>query len=462
MMFVQYPSLSGEERYRYMSHLEINSCCQLPDASLIRQHRFESFVLEEKPYGPQLKLISGNEAYFFDAISGAQQAGTTLETRLSYANKIANNLGVGPARSIKKVDVDQWSIIPSVAKNGPFEIFELNDSEVSHLYLSRVTGELVQQVSFNERTWGWVGSVIHWIYPKIIRSNTDLWVQLVIWLSVVSLFMVVMGAVIGVVRLRHKGNWRPSPYRGRFLWHHYTSLFAGVLMLTWLFSGLMSMYPWGLMEGRSFSAEKQNLRGRGFALTPKLKTVFENLDSLNMPKKTVEIRGVMVAGYLNLTATNSIGKTTFVQRIAVDEFAENDFPSAAKLALRMRPDINTASVVLINSGDSYYYSHHKRRAFPVYRIIYEDGERIYLDGLTLDVAAVFDSARKTARWLYFGLHRGDFFPRLNGGLIWYLSWGGLLLVMTFAVGVGCWLAFRCWQRLLSKKRKFSIREARAT
>ncbi len=458
MMFVQYPSLSSDERYRYLAPLELNLCCQSPDVSLISQHQFESFVIEQRPSGPQLTLNSGNESYFFDAISGVPQIETTDEARLAYAKQIATHLDAGPIQSLGKVDVDQWSIIPGVKKYAPFDVFELNDAEKNHLYFSQTTGEIVQQVSFNERTWGWIGAVVHWIYPTIIRSNSELWVQLVIWLSIVSLFMVVVGAILGVVRLRHKGNWRTSPYRGRFLWHHYTSLFAGVLMLMWLFSGLMSMYPWGLMEGRSFANEKQNLRGPGFSLTPQLTTFFEKLDSLNLPEKTVEVRGATVAGYLNLTATNAIGKTTLIQRVPIDPFAGSEFPTVTQLATRMRPDVGTLSVDLLNKGDRYYYDHHNKRAFPVYRIIYEDGERIYLDGLSLDIAAVFDGGRKTARWLYLGLHRGDFFPSLNSGLVWYLSWGGLLLIMTFAVGIGCWLSIRVWQRLLSKRRKTTVKE----
>ena len=457
MMFVQYPSLTSEERYHYMSPLTLNSCCQAPDISAISSTQFESFVLQQTPVGPQLKLATVDGVHFFEATSGALQKQSTYQTRRASAEQIASKLGIGSVQSLGLVDVDQWSIIPSVARNAPFELFELADSEQTRLYFSQATGELVQQVTFNERTWGWIGSVIHWIYPTVIRSNTELWVQLVIWLSVVSLFMVLVGAALGIIRLRAKGSWRKSPYKGRFMWHHYTSLFTGILMLTWLFSGLMSMYPWGLMEGRSFAAEQYNLKGPGFSLTPQLQVVFENFDSLDLPNKTVEIKGVMVAGFLNVTATDSLGKTTLVQRVALDEFTQSQFPSPSQLAARMRPAAAIASVDFLSSGDSYYYNHHSKRAFPVYRIIYEDGERIYLDGLSFDVAAVFDKGRKTARWLYLGLHRGDFFPQLNGGLVWYLSWGWLLLLMTSAVGIACWLAFRYWQNLLARKRRSSVK-----
>lgn len=457
MMFVQYPSLSHEERYHYMAPLQLGSCCQLPRIKIFGEENFNSFSLTQSPAGPLLKLNKNSEARYFDAVTGVRTAGSTPESRFAEAKQIAFIINAGQVLSLGISDVDQWSVIPSVAKHAPFEIFELGDDHRTRLYFSLATGELVQEVSFNERTWGWVGSVIHWLYPTKLRSNAELWAQLVIWLSLISLFMVVVGAVLGVLRLRHRGKWRASPYRGYFLWHHYTSLFAGVLMLTWLFSGLMSMYPWGLMEGRSFTIEKQNLRGSGFALNSQLNAVFERIESLQLPEKTVEVNGVLVAGYLTLTAVNNTGMATLVERIAIDGLGENAFPSAKKLANLMRPNENVLSVDYLNSGDRYYYNHHTLRAFPVYRIIYEDGERIYLDGLSFDVNAVFDQGRKTARWLYLGLHRGDFFPNLNSGLYWYLVWGGFLAVMTFAVIIGCWLAIRRWQRMLTKKSRQSIR-----
>jgi hypothetical protein len=450
MMFVQYPSLTSQERYSYMSPLFIDSCCQALDISMVASHQFDSFMLQQGPSGPLLKLITGDETYFFDAISGTLKKPPSSFTRLNSAKQIASNLGVGEVQSLGLVDIDQWSIIPNVAKNAPFEIFQLDDSQQSRLYFSQVTGELVQQVTFVERTWGWVGSVIHWIYPTVIRANTELWVQLVIWLSVISLFMVLVGAFIGITRLRDKSGWRKSPYQGRVLWHHYSSLLTGALMLTWLFSGLMSMYPWGLMEGRSFAAEENNLKGSGLSLTPKVQRTFENLHKFDLPTTTVEIKGVMVAGFLNVTATDSLGKSTLIRQIAIDDDTDNQFPSPDDLAVKLRPTATITSIDVLTSGDSYYYDHHNKRDFPVYRIIYEDGERIYLDGISFDIAAVFDSERKTARWLYKGLHRGDFFPTLNGGLLWYLSWGGLLLLMTSAVGIACWLALRYWQKFLVK------------
>ncbi len=457
MMFVQYPSLSEEERYAYMKPLQIQSCCNVLESSIDTEQLFDSFVIKQFPNGPYLKFQSNIENVSIHAETGSLLPSSSSQDRIAYANQIAYQSNSTVVDYVGQIDIDQWSIIPGVARHSPFDVFELDDPENSRLYFSRNSGELVQQVSYNERTWGWVGAVIHWIYPTIIRQNTQLWIQLIIWLSIISIFMVLVGAILGISRLRHKGHWRSSPYKGRFFWHHYTSLFTGILMLTWLFSGLMSMYPWGLLEGRSFSKEIRNLRGEGFTVSPQVINILEEISRLDLPKDTVELKGVLVSGHLNLIAISSDWKASLIQRFAIHDGMDKEFPTADQLAHRIRPEAAILSTHLITDGDSYYYNHHENRMFPVYRIIYQDGERIYLDALSFDVVAVFDSNRKMARWLYLGLHRGDFFPNLNGSLLWYLSWGGLLLLMTFAVGIGCWLAFRVWQRLLKNQRKSSSR-----
>jgi len=52
------------------------------------------------------------------------------------------------------------------------------------------------------------------------------------------------------------------------LWHHWTGLVFGILTLTWLFSGLLSLNPWGTLESRSFALEEFFLQGEdGMQLT---------------------------------------------------------------------------------------------------------------------------------------------------------------------------------------------------
>ena len=94
----------------------------------------------------------------------------------------------------------------------------------------------------------------------MLRQHTAVWLQVVIWLTIVSLFLTVIGAYVGIRQFRFRWRQRRSPYRGWGLWHHYAGLVFGLFTLTWLVSGLFSVNPWGALEGRSFANEAERLR----------------------------------------------------------------------------------------------------------------------------------------------------------------------------------------------------------
>lgn len=129
MMFVQYPSLTNQERYSYMPPLSLGSCCLAPDISKTGSPQFRSFSLKSTPTGIHLRLAAADAATVYNALSGDIIPGSTNITRLESAKAVASALGASSARSVGLTEVDQWSIIPSVAKHGPFEIFELDDAE---------------------------------------------------------------------------------------------------------------------------------------------------------------------------------------------------------------------------------------------------------------------------------------------------------------------------------------------
>ena len=65
------------------------------------------------------------------------------------------------------------------------------------------------------------------------------------------------------------------PYRGLFYWHHVTGLVFGVVTLTWVVSGLVSMNPWGFLDSRG-SGEATLIQGD----PPKWREVKASLEAL--------------------------------------------------------------------------------------------------------------------------------------------------------------------------------------
>ncbi len=67
------------------------------------------------------------------------------------------------------------------------------------------------------------------------------WGRLLWWLSLVALIGASAGAVIGMLRLGAEGSRFSSPYRGWQEWHHWLGLCCMLFVLTWIFSGWLSM-----------------------------------------------------------------------------------------------------------------------------------------------------------------------------------------------------------------------------
>ena len=93
------------------------------------------------------------------------------------------------------------------------------------------------------------------------------------------------------------------------------------------------------------------------------------------------------------------------------------------------PGISILESGFIDSGDNYYFSHHDEAAFPAYRIVLDDAEqtRYYFDATTAELIQKYDRDRRWNRWLFLGLHRGDFTTLLRQRPLWDLFMLPLLI-----------------------------------
>jgi uncharacterized membrane protein len=79
--------------------------------------------------------------------------------------------------------------------------------------------------------------------------------DIVIYLSLAGILLAILGQVVGLLRWRFAKPYRSgsrSPYPGGFArWHHIGGLLVGAVLIAWIFSGLMSMRPWHLLDNQS-------------------------------------------------------------------------------------------------------------------------------------------------------------------------------------------------------------------
>ena len=126
----------------------------------------------------------------------------------------------------------------------PLHRVEFGDAAGTHLYVSSHTGEIMLDSTSRERTWNWVGSVVHWLYFRDLRARPVLWSQIVKWTSGLCIFVAITGLWLGIDRLRvRRRNGSFTPFRGWMAWHHLAGVAGGIVVLTWIFSGWLSMGP---------------------------------------------------------------------------------------------------------------------------------------------------------------------------------------------------------------------------
>src|SRR5262245_20657943 len=205
---------------------------------------------------------------------------------LAIAVDHARNRGVavGEAPTVALAGYDQWTVPNGFDLHRPMFSIEINDSRGTKLYVSSTTGEVVLDTTRRERWWNYAGSVLHWIYPTVLRSNWAAWDKTVWSLSLVAVIAAISGAVLGLLRISRKHHRLTSPYRGWHAWHHLLRLISLTFVLTWIVSGWLSMDHGRLFStGRVSDAEAAAIIGApSWGAVPLL-----GVD--DVPEQTIEI-----------------------------------------------------------------------------------------------------------------------------------------------------------------------------
>jgi len=450
MMYAQYPELTDDEQLRGLAELRLEECCAWPDDfSDIDLERFRIEMLADRPV---IRLDANFGTFTLDLARGLylDEFDATSAARLAADAAARFGLGTNP-RYRGAVTLDQWTVGAGLGRHQPLYRFSADDPAGTEFYLSSTTGEVVQMTTARERFWGWLGPVVHWIYPTMLRRHVSVWIQTIIWTTLLGLFLTAIGIYVGISQLKRRRNGSLSPYRGMKLWHHYAGLLFGVLTLTWLFSGLLSVTPWGTFEGRSFATEARRIHGQTLRLEH-AQNLLADFPTAALPDRTVRLEGEMFNGRVYLGALTASG-----QRLRLDgeTYAPSPLtkPALDAVAAKLRPAAELVGHNWLSQEDAYYYSHHIERRLPVYRIQYADGERIYLDGSTGQLSFAVDADRRKSRWLFLALHRGDFAAAVRQRPVWDIMMWALLLGVTAGAVTGAWLGVQRMARAVRRYRR---------
>jgi uncharacterized membrane protein len=316
----------------------------------------------------------------------------------------SRGLDVSHAGMAEATPYDQWTVSGEFDADRPLYRVTLNDARGSELYVSAKTGDVVLVTTQKVRALNYLGSVVHWLYPTALRRHKAAWNATMWWLSLAATVGAALGVAIGLLRLTRAGR-RATPYRGLQAWHHWLGLAFAPFILSWIFSGFLSMADARVSSSSASPAEAFSLAGA---------PAWDRLPSGQLHRieaASSEIEWFALAGQIFRRERVASDQ----QRISL-AVPETDIAQGARAFLGA-DEIDSAAkelgrdcghVAVVSASDPYRAKPALPEA-PVFRIVC--GNTWYdIDGASGALSSRLDPARRAYRWLFAGLHTLDFPP----------------------------------------------------
>lgn len=410
--FVGFPSLPMSDRLAGSDVIDLARLRVDPSSALAQAANAEDLRLVSAEGRPVYLATSGTH---LTAIAG--DTGRVLEERsAASARNIAERFArTSTARVDGAFDYDQWTVHQQFDRYRPLFRVRLNDVDDTDLYVSARTGEVVQRTRGTERAWNWCGAVLHWIYFTPVRKDWSVWNQLVWWISLAALLTSVVGTWLGIVRLAAvRATRRPtwSPFRGWLRWHHLIGLFASIVVLSWIFSGWLSMDHGRLFSrGEVMPAQASRMRGMPLSAIARV----SSLDRLRAAGPATEIILSAVAGRPFLAARGGSSNVTESRIVWLDTGAVAPAPLPQEVLLAgLRAVWPHVIVATQRSGSDTMYRL-AESVSPDALAVQVTGvgpTRVYVDRVTGRLLVVMDRSRRAYAWVYYCLHTLHF-PALS-------------------------------------------------
>lgn len=414
LLYVPFPALAEHDRLEHGEPIDGSRLTEAPAA-----------VLARAPGTEQLQLVSiaGRPVYLALPANGkpmaiAGDSGSLLELFSSDTARIvaARFAGTGVRSVTGPFDYDQWIVHQHFDPFRPFYRVRLDDAAQTDLYVSARTGQVLQRTQGRERAWNWCGAVLHWIYFTPLRKSYPAWNQVVWWLSLAALLSSLVGTWLGLdrlVRVRARNPTRWSPYRGWMRWHHIVGLFAGVIVLVWIFSGWLSM-DHGRLFSRGQPTTQLAQRLQGLPLEDITRAV--PADFMRRIGSASEIDFGAVAGHAFITARGAQAAEARIFWLDTPDARPTPTVPTPLLISGLQtawPQESPIQSAPTPGNDFYAVAESLGPSAMPFEIGRSPRLRVYVDSVTGRLLVVMNTSRRAYAWVYYALHTFNFPALLN-------------------------------------------------
>jgi hypothetical protein len=425
MMYWDYPSVEAEDRLERSPALY---------PAMIWLSPAEAYAkLETEQPAPQVRLntFDGRAVYRFRAGRGERliYADTGEEQTLvppEMIQRVASAWTRQPVASAKVEsieEVDQWTLEGGLRDLRPLLKYSWPNGE--QVYVSGVTGEVVQYTTNSSRFWAYLGAIPHWLYFTPLRKHGPQWSQIVIWSSGIGTVAALLGITIGIWmfspsrRYRYAGASTSIPYRGQKRLHTILGLIFGVAAATWAFSGMLSMDPFPTNTESGGSARSKG-KARGSASIPGALRGRFQLSAFEAKHPREALTQLSGLGVKELDLTSFAGEPVYLAVLPKGEtrvvpLRGDPMPGFGTdringVVQKVADAVNLTEARVLDDYDVYYLDRHHERPLPVVLVRLNDADhtRYYIDPKTARVVGSYNSQSWMTRWLYHGLHSLNF------------------------------------------------------
>lgn len=453
MIYHTFPRVSPADRRAKMECLEAGS---LPAWEDVARRVPEG----EKIVGVTLDRYLGQTVFHIRTDRGAHdipaEAGDSLPQVDSL--RIRQVAALWCDAPVERVDtlraLDQWIPFGSLKREFPIYKFHFQDDARHELYISSRTGAVLQLTDRGSRFWAWLGAIPHWVYFTSLRQDAQLWIKTVVWLSGIGCVMCIAGIYLGIRDFRLARRRRLlSPYkRFWYKWHHIVGTVFGLFVLTFCFSGMMSLanvQDWGIRPKLPFSPVAEL---RKLSPAPAYPLDYREV----IARYPDEIRQMEWGNFGPIPFYNIYkeGKTETIDARRADDI--RPLALAREDILPVIESIHGNSLPVhiesIDSYDTYYLTRKHPLEFPVWKITIPDADHscYFVNPRNGRVKYVNDPAR-AMHWMYPALHSLNVKFLVEHPVLWNIVMWTLMLGGTFVSLSGVYLAFKYLKRKLKKK-----------
>ncbi|MFT5133300.1 MAG: putative iron-regulated membrane protein [Gammaproteobacteria bacterium] len=456
LIYVPFPSLSSAERLDRAGDVD-TSDLKLSPADAIRSHGGKQVIERIRLVaraGRPLYLVQ-DRGQKVSAIWGDDGSQAVLDLEEGVRDIAAQFSGEAVRQIDGPIEYDQWVVHQGFDTERPYMRVQMDDSAGTVLYISQSSGEVLQRTTRSQRGWNYVGAVVHWIYPTALRRHWATWDQVVWWLSLAGIVVVMLGIFLGfdhMIKALRSTPRKINAYQGWMKWHHVLGLLASVFVLTWIFSGWLSMD-----HGRLFSmpdpTAQQLDRFRGMSLTEASQNVSVHSISRLGSFRELEIKSIAATPVMIVRSRDkqdiypvSSSRQAFAGGVLPKSLVQEGVKAAW-------PEYTIQSVEEMRLEDVYRQVRQNELPMSTIRVKLDDPAEtwVHVDAASGEIASVMDRSRRLYRWLYNGLHSLDFPGLTEHRPLWDIIILSLLTLGFIFSSTGAYLGIRRLKRSFTQR-----------